>query len=265
MTRSRSAPDQAIAESLNVLGVIPARLHSTRLPRKMLRELAGKPLLAWVVEAATACPQLDQVIVAVDSPEIAELCQHNGWTWRMTSPALPSGTDRLHAIAQEIPAHIYVNLQGDEPLLTPAHLGALLAPFDTPSTSVLHSSLVDATTLRVACPPEDIANPNVVKVVCASDGRALYFSRAAIPFDRDRTGTAPYWKHLGIYAYRRAALSRFAALPPGQLEQIERLEQLRLLENGLTLFVAQAPTDTIGVDTEADLLRVSDLLELRER
>ncbi len=229
--------------SLGVLAVIPARLQSTRLPRKVLRELAGRPLLAWVVDAARACPQLDRLVIAVDSDEVAALCEREGWPFQMTSPDLASGTDRLHAVAQTTPAEIYVNIQADEPLLTPAHLSALLAPFANPA--------VQASTLKVPCPPGDITNPNVVKVVTALDGRALYFSRAAIPFDRDRTGTAPYWKHLGLYAYRRDTLARFASLPPSPLESIERLEQLRLLENNIALHVAEAPSDTVGVDTEA--------------
>ena len=115
-------------------------------------------------------------------------------------------------------------------------------------------------TLAVRCPPEEFANPNAVKVVTALDGRALYFSRATIPFDRDQAGFAGYRKHLGIYAYRKAALERFAALPPSPLEKLERLEQLRLLENGIALYVADAPRDTIGVDTEEDLQRAEAVL-----
>lgn len=246
------APAPRTAAQGRVLGVIPARLASTRLPRKVLREVAGKPLLAWVYEAAAACPLFHQVLIAVDSEEVAALCQHFGWPWRMTSPLLLSGTDRLHAVARETPAEIYVNIQGDEPMLTPAHFAALLVPFDNPA--------VEVTTLRVPCPPNDVADPNVVKVVTADDGRALYFSRAPIPFPRDGSPLARYWKHLGLYAYRRAALDRFASLPPGELEQVERLEQLRALENGLALYVHDAPGDTIGVDTEEDLSRVSKLL-----
>lgn len=255
---SNAAP--ATPPTLNVLGVIPARLHSTRLPRKVLREIAGRPLLAWVVDAARSCPRLDRVLVAVDSPEVAALCQREGWPFQMTSPALASGTDRLHAVAQHIPAEIYVNIQGDEPLLTPEHIAALLSPF-------AHTN-IDATTLKVPCPPGDVPNPNVVKVVTARDGRALYFSRAPIPFQRDApapgaTAQTPFWKHLGLYAYRRSALDRFAALPPSPLEQIERLEQLRLLENNLTLYVAEAPRDTVGVDTEEDLHRAEAILQAR--
>ncbi len=235
-----------------VLGVIPARLASTRLPRKVLREIAGQPMLEWVYNAALACPELDAVIIATDSDEVASLCRRRNWPHRLTSPDLPSGSDRVEAIAREIPAHIYVNIQGDEPLLQPEHLTALLRPFRQP--------LVEVTTLRVACIPENIHNPNAVKVVTAPDGRALYFSRAPIPYQRDVNAEPQYWKHIGLYAYTAAALHRFTSLPPSPLEQIERLEQLRFLENGISIHVETTPHDTIGVDTEADLQHVERIL-----
>ena len=239
-----------------VLGVIPARIGSTRLPRKVLRGLAGRRLLEWVYEAAAQCTMLNDLCVATDSDEVQELCQQRGWTCLMTDPSLPSGTDRLHAVSLKVAADIYVNIQADEPLLQPQHIADLLRPFAAPH--------VDVATLKVSCPADAISNPNVVKVVCAADGRALYFSRTAIPFDRDATGAATYWKHLGLYAYRREALARFAALPPGVLEQTERLEQLRLLEHGMALYVGETASDTIGVDTEDDLRRVEAIL-LREQ
>jgi 3-deoxy-manno-octulosonate cytidylyltransferase (CMP-KDO synthetase) len=232
----------------------------------VLRELAGEPLLGWVYRAARACAGLDEVIIAADSPEVQQLCEDRGWPCILTSPELPSGTDRLFAVAQTRTADIYVNIQGDEPLLEPAHIVALLAPFAAPH--------VEVTTLKVRCTPENIDNPNAVKVVTARDGRALYFSRSTIPFDREAnaasgaSGTGPrlapiYWKHLGLYAYRHSALERFAALEPGELEQVERLEQLRLLENNIALYVAETQHDTIGVDTEQDLRRVEELLRQR--
>jgi 3-deoxy-manno-octulosonate cytidylyltransferase (CMP-KDO synthetase) len=199
--------------SPRTLAVIPARLSSTRLPRKVLREIAGRPMLAWVYDAARACPQLDEVVIATDSEDVSALCEKNGWPFERTSADLPSGTDRVHAVAQRRDAEIYVNIQADEPMLTPGHISALLAPFAQPH--------VDVTTLKVPCTPENIANPNAVKVVTALDGRALYFSRATIPYDRDGAGSATYWKHIGLYAYRRAALNRFAALAPSQLEQTD--------------------------------------------
>lgn len=240
-----------------VIGVIPARLASTRLPRKVLRTLAGESLLAWVYRAANACPELDEVIVAADSMEVQQLCDRQGWPCVLTSPDLPSGTDRVFAVSRVVDAEIYVNIQGDEPLLQPEHVAAILGPFAMPE--------VDVTTLKVRCTVENVDNPHAVKVVTAADGRALYFSRAAIPFDREGTGEAVYWKHLGLYAYRRSALERFAALVPSPLEQTERLEQLRLLENGIALYVAETEHDTIGVDTEEDLRRVEAILLERWR
>jgi 3-deoxy-manno-octulosonate cytidylyltransferase (CMP-KDO synthetase) len=240
--------------SYRTLGVIPARLASTRLSRKVLRPIAGRPMLAWVYEAATACPQLDRVVIATDSSEVVDFCLENNFPVQLTSAALPSGTDRVHAVAQQIPADIYVNIQGDEPLLKPEHLTALLRPFTQPHVQV--------STLKVLCTPENIANPNAVKVVTAADGRALYFSRSTIPYNRDpeHNPTPQYWKHIGLYAYRKATLDRFPTLPPSILEQTERLEQLRFLENNIPIQVEPTPHDTIGVDTEEDLRCVESLL-----
>lgn len=237
---------------LGVLGVIPARLGSTRLPRKVLREIAGKPLLTWVYEAAMRCTELDRVVVATDAEEVMALCKREGWPCEMTSTELPSGTDRLHAVAERIPAEIYVNIQGDEPLLRAEHVRALLRPF--------REKHVEVTTLKVRCTAENERNPNAVKVVTAVDGRALYFSRATIPFDRDGSG-ATYWKHIGLYAYRWAALARFPHLRPSLLEQTERLEQLRFLENGVSVYVEATEIDTVGVDTPEDLERVAAILQ----
>ena len=239
---------------LRTLGVIPARLASTRLPRKVLREVAGRPLLAWVVEAARACPQLDRVLVATDSEEVAEFCRRIGCAVELTAANLASGTDRIHAVAQLHDADVYVNIQGDEPLLRPEHILALLRPFA--------QAEVDVSTLKVRCTEENIANPNAVKVVTDTDGRALYFSRAAIPFHRDAADPVPqYWKHIGLYAYRKRALNLFPTLPPSGLERAERLEQLRFLENGLAIYVEATEFDTIGVDTEDDLRMVEARLQ----
>ena len=240
---------------LRTLGVIPARLASTRLPRKVLREVAGRPLLAWVVEAARACPQLDRVLVATDSEEVAEFCRRIGCAVELTAANLASGTDRIHAVAQLHDADVYVNIQGDEPLLRPEHILALLRPFA--------QAEVDVSTLKVRCTEENIANPNAVKVVTDTDGRALYFSRAAIPYHRDAADPVPqYWKHIGLYAYRKRALNLFPTLPPSGLERAERLEQLRFLENGLAIYVEATEFDTIGVDTEDDLRMVEARLLL---
>jgi 3-deoxy-manno-octulosonate cytidylyltransferase (CMP-KDO synthetase) len=209
-------------------------------------------MVEWVWRAAHDSGLMDPVVVATDSEEVAALCREREIPVLMTSPDCASGSDRVREVARQIDADIFVNIQGDEPTLTPAFFPRLLALFDRDEVQVA--------TLAVRCPPEDIANPNAVKVVTAEDGRALYFSRATIPFDRDSTGSGGYRKHLGIYAYRRAALEQFATLPPGWLEQIERLEQLRLLENGIDIYVAPAPSDTVGVDTEEDLARAEAVL-----
>jgi 3-deoxy-manno-octulosonate cytidylyltransferase (CMP-KDO synthetase) len=235
-----------------IVGVIPARLGSTRLPRKVLREIAGRPMVEWVWRAAMGSGQMDTVVVATDSEEVAEACRERGVPSMLTSPLCASGTDRVYEVSRQIPADIYVNIQGDEPLLTPGHFAPMLRLFARPEVQV--------STISVPCPAEDVANPNAVKVVTATDGRALYFSRSTIPFDRDQVGFAGYRKHLGLYAYRKAALEQFAALAPSMLEQIERLEQLRLLENGISIYVGEAAGDTIGVDTEDDLQRVEAIL-----
>jgi 3-deoxy-manno-octulosonate cytidylyltransferase (CMP-KDO synthetase) len=239
--------------NFRIAGVIPARLSSTRLSRKVLRPIAGRPMVEWVWRAASASGLMDPVVVATDSDEVAAVCRERSIPVAMTSPACPSGSDRVREVARQIDADIYVNIQGDEPTLTAAFFPPLLALFDRPQ--------VEVATLAVRCPAEEVVNPNAVKVVTALDGRALYFSRATIPFDRDNTGFSSWRKHLGIYAYRKAALERFAALPPAPLERTERLEQLRLLENGIALYVADAPGDTIGVDTEEDLERAQELLQ----
>ena len=239
--------------SLRIAGVIPARLGSTRLSRKVLRTLAGRPMVEWVWRAAQASGLMDPVVVATDSEEVAAVCRARGVPVEMTSAECPSGSDRVREVAARIEADIYVNIQGDEPTLTPDFFPPLLGLFARSEVAV--------STLAVHCVPEEFANPNAVKVVTALDGRALYFSRATIPFDRDATGFAGYRKHLGIYAYRKAALERFAALPPSPLEKLERLEQLRLLENGIAIYVADAPRDTIGVDTEEDLARAEAILK----
>jgi len=240
---------------LKAIAIIPARLASTRLPRKILRELNGHPMLWHVYHATRACTQLDDVIVATDSAEIEDVCRAHGWTVRITSAAHRSGTDRVHEVAQSIPADVYINVQGDEPLGRKEHLDALL--------HLMTRLDVPVATLKTPCAAEDINNPNAVKIVTALDGRALYFSRATVPFDRDASGSVRYYKHLGIYAYRKAALDAFCSWPESELERSERLEQLRFLDNGVPIHVAETAFDTVGVDTEEDLKRVAAILSRR--
>jgi 3-deoxy-manno-octulosonate cytidylyltransferase (CMP-KDO synthetase) len=196
-------------------------------------------------------PLLSEVIVATDSDEILDVCRQSEWKAEMTSIVHRSGTERVHEVSRRIAADVYINVQGDEPLTRPEHIATLL--------DVMKDPQVEVGTLMTAARDEDIDNPNAVKVVTDANGRALYFSRATIPFDRDQTRPR-YFKHLGLYAYRKAALDRFVNLPESSLERSERLEQLRFLENGIDIFVAETPYDTVGVDTEEDLQRVAEIL-----
>jgi len=237
---------------MKAIAVIPARLGSMRLARKALREILGKPMVGHVYEAARRCPELAEVVIATDSDEILAVCRKHGWNARMTSSDCRSGTDRVREVAQQVAADVYVNVQGDEPLARPEHIQAMLALMEEPE--------VEVATVSTPCPAHDVANPNAVKVVTDLAGRALYFSRSTIPFDREQQGAARYRKHLGFYAYRKPALDRFCALPESALERAERLEQLRFLENGIAIHVAEVPFDTVGVDTEDDLMRAESLL-----
>jgi 3-deoxy-manno-octulosonate cytidylyltransferase (CMP-KDO synthetase) len=234
-----------MAAGLDVLGVIPARLQSTRLPRKVLRDIAGRPMLCHVYARARRSPLLTDLLVATDSDEVLAACRGHGIPAVLTSPDHPSGTDRVWEVAQARRADLYVNIQGDEPLVTRGHIAALVAPFQAEAPP-------QVTTLKIRLLPGEADNPNVNKVVCAADGRALYFSKYPVPYDRDGRGALRF-KHIGLYAYRPAALDAFHSLPPSLLERAEGLEQLRFLENGLTVTVVETQDPTIGVDTEADL------------
>jgi len=218
----------------------------------MLREMAGKPLIGVVYEAVRRSARLDDVLVATDSEEIMAACRKHGWKARMTLPTHSSGTERVHEISADAPADVYINVQGDEPMVRPEQIASLIQIMENPATQV--------GTLKTPATLEDISNPNAVKVVTDLKGRALYFSRATIPFDRNHTNPR-HFKHLGLYAYRKAALDRFVKLPESSLERSERLEQLRFLENGIPIFVGETPYDSVGVDTEEDLQRVLDILK----
>jgi 3-deoxy-manno-octulosonate cytidylyltransferase (CMP-KDO synthetase) len=242
------------ATPIQAIAVIPARLASTRLSRKMLREIADKPLIGVVYEAVRSSPLLGDVIIATDSEEILQVCRERDWKAQLTSSAHRSGTERVHEVSGRETADVYINVQGDEPLVRPEQIAALLQVMENPAVQV--------GTLMTPATEVDIPNPNAVKVVTDLGGRALYFSRATIPFDRD--GTQPrYFKHLGLYAYRKPALNRFVTLPESMLEKSERLEQLRFLENGISIYVGETPHDSVGVDTEEDLQRVIKILGSR--
>jgi 3-deoxy-manno-octulosonate cytidylyltransferase (CMP-KDO synthetase) len=235
--------------NLTILGVIPARLNSTRLPGKVLRDICGLPMLQYVFSRASRSEMLSDLVVATDSREVLDYCVRAGITALMTSGSHHSGTDRLHEVMGHMPADIYVNVQGDEPMIRPEHLSALLRPF-------FEDASVQVTTLKTPIGPEEAFDADCVKVVTGERGNALYFSRSAIPHRRDQGTSARYFKHLGIYAYSRGALDRFHRLPQTELERAERLEQLRFLEHGIPIHVVETPHNTIGVDTEGDLIRV---------
>ncbi len=240
--------------ALKVMGVIPARFNSSRLPGKALRLIAGRPMVHWVYLNAQRSPLLTDLAVATDSPEIQASCEAANIPVFLTREH-PSGTDRVHEVLTRTDADIYVNIQGDEPTLRPDHLDLMLQPFFGSSGEV------QVSTLKVAIPAAEAADPNNVKVVTADSRFALYFSRYPIPYDRAGTGHAQHFKHIGLYAYTRAALAQYHSLPQSSLELTESLDQLRFLQNGIPIYVAETPHDTVGVDTEADLERVVAMFE----
>ena len=234
-------------------GVIPARYASTRLPGKPLIEIGGKTLVQWVYLRALESARLDRVLVATDDERILRSVRSWGGHAVMTSDRHRSGTERVAEVAQGIEADVFINLQCDEPALPPATIDRVCACFD-------EDPEVQVATACVPIPdPEKALDPNVVKVVTDSTGRALYFSRAPIPFARE--GKAPFFKHLGIYGYRRRLLLNLSRLRPSPLEEIEKLEQLRFLENRIPIRVAAVDEDSVGVDTQEDLERVRPFFE----
>jgi 3-deoxy-manno-octulosonate cytidylyltransferase (CMP-KDO synthetase) len=234
-----------------IVGIVPARYASVRFPGKPLAPLAGKPMLLHVVAASLSARKLSRVAVATDDERIAAAVRGAGCEAILTSSQAASGTDRLAEAARSIPADIYVNIQGDEPLMSPQNI-------DRAVEVLLVGEERRIATLALPMPAAEASDPNVVKAVIARDGRALYFSRAAIPFPR--AGAPAYRKHLGLYAYRAATLAELAALPPSPLEKAESLEQLRWLEAGYDIWVGEAWSDSIGVDTPEDLRRVEEFL-----
>ncbi|GIU74110.1 MAG: 3-deoxy-manno-octulosonate cytidylyltransferase [Bryobacteraceae bacterium] len=240
-----------------VLGVIPARFASSRFPGKPLVPIDGRPMIQHVWERARLARHLNRVLVATDDDRIAAAARGFGAEVAMTSPAHASGTDRVAEAAAATDAEIIVNIQGDEPLIEPDAIDlAVSTLLDDPRCQM-------ATLKRKIERAEDIGNPNVVKVVTSLDGWALYFSRSPVPYGRD--GTPVCWKHIGLYVYRRGLLLGYGALRRGPLEEAERLEQLRALENGIGIRVAETEYDTIGVDTPEDLEAVLKLWRSRRR
>lgn len=211
-------------------------------------------MLHRVYEAARGCKLLRKLWVATDSGQIREYCRAHKIPVLMTARTHQNGTERLHEVMQKKPGDVFLCIQGDEPMLQPSHLDLLIEPF-------LRRRKTQVSTLKTRLAPEEADNPNVVKVVTNAAGRALYFSRAAIPFHRNPASPLPFYKHLGLYAYSRQALAAYMRLPVSLLEQTERLEQIRFIENGIPIEVAESPVDTIGVDTEEDLQAVTRYFE----
>lgn len=246
---------------MSALVVIPARFGSVRFPGKPLAVLSGKPIIQWVYEQARQAKQADEVIVATDDERIAHVVRRFGGEVMMTSPQASSGTDRVAEVVRQRNAHVIVNAQGDEPLIKPEMVDALINCMEKHSTVPMASLMTRLTR------SEDVASPNVVKTVTDKDGFALYFSRSPIPFyrrsvsdDKNPGASRFYWKHLGIYAYQRDFILKFPTLEPTALEQAEQLEQLRALEHGYRIKLMETPHDTIGVDTPDDLKKAEALL-----
>jgi 3-deoxy-manno-octulosonate cytidylyltransferase (CMP-KDO synthetase) len=245
-----------MTSSAIVLAVIPARYASVRFPGKPLAPIAGQPMIQHVVERVRQAKTVTRVVVATDDDRIRAAVEGFGGEAAMTRSDHRSGTDRVAEVSAHIPADIYINVQGDEPLIDPGTIDAVV------------SEMLDDPSIQIATPcieiteSNDIMDPNIVKVVLDFDGNALYFSRAPIPWVRDtNSGVAvSHWKHLGLYAFRHEALVEYPTLPPGQLEPIEQLEQLRWLENGFRIRVVETAHDAVSVDVPADVERVEKLL-----
>jgi 3-deoxy-manno-octulosonate cytidylyltransferase (CMP-KDO synthetase) len=256
MASAATLPSFMAPSETKVLAVIPARHASTRFPGKPLAPIAGKPMIQHVVERVRGAQTVSRVVVATDDDRIKTAVEAFGGEAILTRHDHHTGTDRVAEVATHITAEIYINVQGDEPLIDPETIDALVSgmredeavQIATPCTAISHV--------------DDIMDPNVVKVVRDFDGNALYFSRAPVPWVRDRAASvnATHWKHLGLYAFLRDALLDFPTLPPGDLERIEQLEQLRWLENGFRIRVIETSYDAVSVDVPADIERVEKLL-----
>jgi 3-deoxy-manno-octulosonate cytidylyltransferase (CMP-KDO synthetase) len=246
-----------------ILGVIPARFASSRFPGKVLATIASKSMLEHVYERVSQARYLTSTIIATDDARVFEAARNFGARVRMTRPDHLSGTDRVAEIASAETYDLVVNIQGDEPLIDPAAIDAAILP-------MVHDDDIQMATLKKRIEDgSEITNPNVVKVVTDRSGDAIYFSRCPIPYHRDQgsgvrdqgPGAGPYFKHVGLYVYRRDFLLAYPELPVGPLEQAERLEQLRALENGYHIRVVETEYESLGVDTPEDLERVTQLFK----
>ena len=253
-----SIVDMAGHQQPRILTVVPARYRSVRFPGKIIAPLAGKPLVAHTYARACEAALSGEVVVATDAPEVAEALAPYDIPVVMTRADHPSGTDRIAEVAASRAVDIVVNVQGDEPLLNPEIIDATVRPL------LEDPEVMMSTARHLIHDPAQIANPNSVKVICDARGRAIYFSRAAIPFIRDavdREAAPPcYWEHIGLYVYRRDFLLAYAKMPQTPLEKLEKLEQLRAIENGFPIAVVDTEYEAVGVDTPEDLERVAALL-----
>ena len=246
---------------MNIIGIIPARYASTRFPAKPLYLIAGKPLIQHVVEQCQKAKSLREVIVATDDERIAKVARRFCRV-EMTRADHPSGSDRIAEVAARVDCDAVINIQGDEPLIDPAVIDAVAGALEG------HEMSTAATAMHSV---EDYDSPNVVKVVVSASGRALYFSRRTIPFVREAASRSiveqlaafPFLKHLGIYGYRRETLLRLVRFPVSPLENAEKLEQLRALENGIQIAVVTVDYDSVGVDVPEDVARVEAILKQR--
>ena len=242
---------------MKTAAIIPARMGSTRFPGKVLANLGGKPIVQWVWER-TKASKADEVIVASDSEEVIRAVEAFGGKAQMTSPNHPSGSDRIWEVASKLDCDIIINVQGDEPFMEPTVIDRLIDVMQ-------ENPAPDMATVVVPSTREQIANnPNSPKVVVAADNSALYFSRSPIPFLREGGTDMPLYKHWGIYAYSRDALSRFVSLPESPLEKCEKLEQLRALENGMKIKVIKTNFQSIGIDTPEDLVQAEKYLQAQK-
>jgi 3-deoxy-manno-octulosonate cytidylyltransferase (CMP-KDO synthetase) len=238
----------------SVLVVIPARYQSTRLPGKALADIAGRPMIEHVYRRARAAASVDAVVVATDDERISDAVKAFGGIAVMTAATHATGTDRLAEVASTVPCDLIVNVQGDEPLLDPAVIDAAVAPLRRdPSIEI-------GTAARPLRDASELTNPNMVKVVCDRRGGALYFSRAPIPHGPDEPALTAARIHVGLYVFRRATLLRLAQLPPGRLERLEALEQLRALEHGIRIHVVDTTYESAEVNTTEDLERVRKIV-----
>ena len=229
---------------MSVVAIIPARYASTRFPGKLLAKQTGKYLIQHVYEQVCRASLIDSVIIATDDEKIGRACDEFGATWQMTRSDHVSGTDRIAEAAAELDVEIIVNAQGDEPEIEPNNIDCLIELLRSDKKADM------ATLAAVFGPKEDVDNSNIVKVVTNRQGHALYFSRWAIPYKRDKESERPvYKKHIGIYAYRKKVLLRLSKLEPTPMESAEKLEQLRALENGMTIAVAEVEHSAVGIDT----------------